>query len=61
MSGRSNEQIVGRSSQENVGVACPKCGSHRTAVTVHVADGADHLTLYSCGCCEHRFSRNRNR
>jgi hypothetical protein len=38
-------------------VACPKCGSIRTVVTASIVDDAGNLTLYSCGTCDHRFSR----
>ena len=55
---RGNENIAGRGDETTNSVACPKCGSSRTAVTVNVVDDAVHLTLYSCGTCEHRFSRS---
>ena len=40
---------------------CPKCGSGRIEVTVRVSEGADHLDLYRCGVCSHRFSRAARR
>lgn len=54
---RVNENIAGRSDGSSDPVACPKCGSSRTAVTVNIVDDAGLLTLYSCGTCDHRFSR----
>jgi len=56
--GTGNEQVVGRTEGAQA-VACPKCGSGRTNVTVNVVDEAGLLTLYSCSTCEHRFSRSR--
>ena len=58
MSARGNEHIVARSKDANPGVSCPKCGSSRTNVTVNIVDDTDQLTLYSCTCCDHRFSRS---
>jgi DNA-directed RNA polymerase subunit M/transcription elongation factor TFIIS len=55
---RGNENIAGQREESTNPVACPKCGSSRTAVTVNVVDDAGHLTLYSCGTCDHRFSRS---
>ena len=55
---RGNENIAGQSDEAANPVACPKCGSSRTAVTVNIVDDAGNLTLYSCGTCEHRFSRS---
>jgi DNA-directed RNA polymerase subunit RPC12/RpoP len=55
---RGNENIAGRSDEITSSVACPKCGSSRTAVTVNIVDDAGHLTLYSCGTCDHRFIRS---
>ena len=57
MSVRGNENIVGRASESGQSIACPKCGSSRTNVTVRIDDEGDRLTLYSCGTCDHRFSR----
>ena len=54
---RGTENIAGRSDGSTDPVACPKCGSSRTAVTVNIVDDAGLLTLYSCGTCDHRFSR----
>jgi DNA-directed RNA polymerase subunit RPC12/RpoP len=54
---RGNEIITGRRDEGTTSIACPKCGSSRTAVTVNIVDDAGHLTLYSCGTCDHRFSR----
>ena len=55
---RVTENIAGRSDGSSDPVACPKCGSSRTAVTVNIVDDAGKLTLYSCGTCDHRFSRS---
>jgi DNA-directed RNA polymerase subunit RPC12/RpoP len=55
---RGNENIAGQSGESGNSVACPKCGSSRTAVTVNIVDEAGLLTLYSCGTCDHRFSRS---
>ena len=57
MSAGGNEHIVDHYEMPSRGVACPKCGSSRTAVTVSIEDDAVNLTLYSCGTCDHRFSR----
>ena len=57
-SSRHDERMTGQAMEAAGGVACPKCGSGRTAVTVEVADGSDALTLYCCGICRHRFSRS---
>ena len=54
---RGNENIAGRSEEITVPVACPKCGSSRTAVTVNIVDDDGQLTLYSCGTGDYRFSR----
>ena len=52
-------EIIARQSEETANlIACPKCGSSRTAVTVDIVDDSVHLTLYSCGTCDHRFSRS---
>jgi DNA-directed RNA polymerase subunit M/transcription elongation factor TFIIS len=55
---RVTENIAGRSDGRTDPVACPKCGSSRTAVTINIVDDAGLLTLYSCGTCDHRFSRS---
>jgi DNA-directed RNA polymerase subunit RPC12/RpoP len=55
---RGNENIAGQLDDAANSVACPKCGSSRTAVTVNIVDDAGNLTLYSCGTCAHRFSRS---
>ena len=55
---RVTENIAGLSDGSSDPVACPKCGSSRTAVTVNIVDDAGLLTLYSCGTCDHRFSRS---
>jgi transcription elongation factor Elf1 len=55
---RGNEIIARQSEETAIPVACPKCGSSRTAVTVNIVDDTVHLTLYCCGTCEHRFSRS---
>ena len=55
---RVTENIAGLSDRLTDPVACPKCGSSRTAVTVNIVDDAGLLTLYSCGTCDHRFSRS---
>jgi hypothetical protein len=57
VSAGGNGQIVSRYQTPSQGVACPKCGSSRTAVTVSIEDDSVNLTLYSCGTCDHRFSR----
>jgi DNA-directed RNA polymerase subunit RPC12/RpoP len=48
---------VGQTDQAADSVACPKCGSGRTVITASIVDDAGNLTLYSCGTCDHRFSR----
>jgi len=55
---QGDEKIAGRSEGITDPIACPKCGSSRTAVTVNIVDDAGKLTLYSCGTCDHRFSRS---
>jgi hypothetical protein len=57
VSARGNERVVSHHDASPQAVACPKCGSGRTAVTVNVVDDSGNLTLYSCGTCDHRFSR----
>jgi len=58
VSATGNDNAIGPSEGNHHSVACPKCGSCRTAVTVNVVDDSVQLTLYSCGTCEHRFSRS---
>jgi transcription elongation factor Elf1 len=55
---RGNEHTVNGHNLPPRTAVCPKCGSQRTAVTVDIIDDSGTLTLYSCGTCEHRFSRS---